>query len=111
METQSNLLESAARVQRALNDAGIESIVIGGLAVAIWGEPRVTRDVDLKVLLQRDRAEALLSALPEGFRSLADQPEDTLRRVSGSWRTRSGRAWSRSGDKGFGSVGASGSRR
>src|SRR5438105_10145805 len=81
METQSNLLESAARVQRALNDAGIESIVIGGLAVAIWGEPRVTRDVDLKVLLQRDRAEALLTALPEGFRSLADQPEVTLRRL------------------------------
>jgi hypothetical protein len=33
-----NLVKSAALAQLALNDAGIDSIVIGGLAVAIWGE-------------------------------------------------------------------------
>ena len=81
METYPNLLKSAALAQRALSDAGIDSIVIGGLAVAIWGEPRLTRDVDLKVLLQRDRAEQLVKALPQGFRCLADHPEATLRRV------------------------------
>jgi predicted nucleotidyltransferase len=81
METHPNLVKSAAAAQRALSDAGIDSIVIGGLAVAIWGEPRLTRDVDLKVLLQRDRAELLIKTLPAGFRCLADQPEETLRRV------------------------------
>lgn len=81
MEAYPNLLESAARVQLALTQAGIESMVIGGLAIAFWGEPRVTRDVDLKVLLQRDRAEALVKALPEGFRCLADHPDETLRRI------------------------------
>ena len=81
METYPNLLKGAALAQRALSDAGIDSMVIGGLAVAIWGDPRVTRDVDLKVLLQRDRAEQLVRALPQGFRCLADQPEETLRRV------------------------------
>lgn len=81
METYPNLVNSAALAQRALSDAGIDSIVIGGLAVAIWGEPRLTRDVDLKVLLQRDRAELLVKALPAGFRCLADGPEETLRRV------------------------------
>src|SRR5205809_2521240 len=81
METYPNLLKSAALAQRVLTNAGIDSIVIGGLAVAIWGEPRVTRDVDLKVLLKRDRAQQLMKALPQGFRCLADQPEETLRRV------------------------------
>jgi hypothetical protein len=81
METYPNLIKSAALAQLALSDAGIDSIVIGGLAVAIWGEPRLTRDVDLKVLLQRDRAEQLVKALPQGFRCLADDPEATLRRV------------------------------
>ena len=81
METYPNLVKSAALAQRALSDVGIDSIVIGGLAVAIWGEPRLTRDVDLKVLLQRDRADELVKALPQGFRCIADQPEETLRRV------------------------------
>ena len=81
METHPNLLKSAAQVQLALSQAGIESMVIGGLAIALWGEPRLTRDVDLKVLIQRDRAKELLSALPDGYSCLADQPEETLRRV------------------------------
>src|SRR5687768_10969372 len=81
MEIYPNLLKSAALAQRALSDGGIDSIVIGGLAVAVWGEPRVTRDVDLKVLLQRDRAQQLVKALPKGFHCLADQPEEMLRRV------------------------------
>lgn len=81
METYPNLVKRAALAQLALSDAGIDSIVIGGLAVAIWGEPRLTRDVDLKVLLQRDRADELVKALPSGFRCLADHPEATLRRV------------------------------
>ncbi len=81
MENHPNLLKSAARAQLALSEGGIDSIVIGGLAVAIWGEPRLTRDVDVKVLLERARAEQLVKALPQGFRCLADNPEATLRRV------------------------------
>lgn len=78
MEPYPNLLNSAARVQAALSAEGIDSMAIGGLAVAIWGEPRVTRDVDLKVLLQRDSAFKLVNALPSGFRCLSDKPEETL---------------------------------
>jgi len=81
METYPNLLKSAAQVQHSLSDAGIDSVAIGGLAVAIWGEPRVTRDVDLKVLLSRDQAKELLKSLPHAFRVLADDPEETIRRL------------------------------
>ena len=64
METQRNLLESAAHLQSVLQQAGIDLMVIGGLAVVAWGEPRATKDADLKVLLQREQAKRLLVALP-----------------------------------------------
>ena len=81
MEPQANLFKIAARVQSVLREGGIESIIIGGLAVAIWGEPRTTRDVDLKVLLKREQADRLLASLPSEYSRLSSDPEDTLRRV------------------------------
>lgn len=57
------LADSLQAVQDLLRTAGIESAAIGGLAVALWGEPRVTRDVDLKLLLDRSESEKLLAAL------------------------------------------------
>jgi len=38
------LFQSILALQRQLCDAGIPSIVIGGIAVGVWGDPRVTRD-------------------------------------------------------------------
>jgi len=52
-----NLFESLVSLQALLNRAGISSAVIGGVAVGVWGEPRVTRDVDVKVLLGRDNGQ------------------------------------------------------
>ena len=46
-----NYLQSIITLQGHLQQAGIASIVIGGVAVAAWGEPRVTRDVDLYKLI------------------------------------------------------------
>src|SRR4030067_2986604 len=46
-----NYLQSIITLQDHLQQAGIASIVIGGVAVAAWGEPRVTRDVDLYKLI------------------------------------------------------------
>ena len=53
-----SLVRSIRRLQQRLQEADIPSVVIGGVASALWGEPRVTRDVDLKILLGRDEAEA-----------------------------------------------------
>ena len=74
-----NLLQSVRALQRRLSDAGIPSIVIGGVAVAVWGEPRVTRDVDLKVLLGRDDADRLLAVLAPDYVSLLADPRKALR--------------------------------
>ena len=51
-----NLFRSIQSLQERLLENEIPSIVIGGVAVAAWGEPRVTRDVDLKILLGREDA-------------------------------------------------------
>jgi len=76
MET---LLQSIRSLQKQLLDADIPSIVIGGMAVAIWGEPRVTRDVDLKILLGREEAGRLLTVLGQNYSPLLPDPLRALR--------------------------------
>jgi Nucleotidyl transferase of unknown function (DUF2204) len=77
---ESNLFLSIAAVQERFLGEGIPSIVIGGVAVAVWGEPRVTRDVDLKVLLGRDEAEHLLEILSPDYYPLVKNPMEFLRK-------------------------------
>ena len=52
------LLEELRLVLTALDDAGVEYALAGGLAVAVWGAPRATKDIDLLV-----RPEALSMAM------------------------------------------------
>ena len=75
-----NLFTSIQALQRRLTEAGVRSIVIGGVAVGIWGEPRVTRDADLKILLERKDAEFLLAILNPGYDSLLPDPRATIQR-------------------------------
>lgn len=81
MKQQQNQLESASRAQQLLETAGVSSVLIGGLAIAVWGEPRVTKDVDLRVLLQRDQATLLLNALAADFIFDAASMLEKLRQV------------------------------
>jgi hypothetical protein len=75
-----NLYTSIQALQKRLADAGVPSIVIGGVAVGVWGDPRVTRDVDLKVLLGRQDADRLLTILQPGYVSLLPDPKEAIRR-------------------------------
>ncbi len=76
-----DLIQSVIQIQKCLGEAGVSSAVVGGLAVAVWGEPRLTRDVDVKVSLQRDQATHLLSLLKPDYTFLSDNPEQTLKRM------------------------------
>lgn len=76
METVQNQLESVALLQGSLREAGIQPAVIGGIAVAIWGDPRVTKDADLRVLLTREQAGQLLAALPSEYKILSSDPQN-----------------------------------
>jgi len=61
--------EAAAEVAAFLEEEGLPYVILGGLAVQHWGEPRLTRDVDVTVLAGAD---------VEGF----------VRRVLGRFRPR-----------------------
>lgn len=75
-----DLFTSAARLQNRLAELGFPSAVIGGLAISIWGDPRVTRDADLKVLVSREQANDLLAAVGSRYTVVQSQPIETIRR-------------------------------
>lgn len=75
------LYTSAERLQKRLAKKGFPSAIIGGIAIAIWGNPRVTRDVDFKVLIERDDSGKLIDALGASYKVLHDQPELAMRRL------------------------------
>ncbi len=56
-----NLFEELVCVVRELDEAGVDYALIGGLAVAVWGVPRATRDIDL--LIMEDSMERAKQAL------------------------------------------------
>ncbi|MFZ1475357.1 MAG: hypothetical protein WBE17_10665, partial [Anaerolineae bacterium] len=60
-------------------EAGVPSVVIGGLAVSAWGEPRLTRDADLKVLARRDERGRILELVSD-FTPLHADPDEAFRR-------------------------------
>jgi hypothetical protein len=72
--------QSIVTVQKYLQQAGIASIVIGGVAVAAWGEPRVTRDVDLKIQLTRHDADRLINLLSTDYTMLLPNPGETIQK-------------------------------
>lgn len=51
----SRLSESLARISADLDDLGVRWAVVGGLAVSVRAEPRLTRDVDLAISVSGDR--------------------------------------------------------
>jgi hypothetical protein len=69
------LIEELSALVRALDDAHVEYALVGGLAVAVWGVPRATKDIDLLVeRADAERAAAVakgcgftLDALPMEF--------------------------------------------
>ncbi len=60
------LVQEFERIIDALAGRGVEHAVCGGLAVAIHGHPRATRDIDL-LLLERDLPAALEAVGQSGY--------------------------------------------
>ena len=52
------LYDELRTVLEALDQAGVDYALVGGLAVAVWGAPRATKDIDLLV-----RGEGLAKAV------------------------------------------------
>ena len=58
-----DVLEAAHELQLFCDSQGWKSCVIGGIAVMRWGEPRVTRDVDLTLLAGFGLEDSFIRAL------------------------------------------------
>lgn len=73
------LIDSVIAFQDFLKQEGIPVMAIGGIAVAIWGEPRLTRDIDMKVLVSREKRRRLLTIL-SAFTPLQEDTDESFRR-------------------------------
>jgi len=71
--------EALAGITAFLDELSIPYMLIGGLAMAAWGEARATLDVDLSVWIEPDRQESTLKRL---FRSFQALPQDPFRFAS-----------------------------
>lgn len=60
-----DILQTARQVQDFLDKNRWKSCLIGGLAVLRWGEPRVTRDIDVSLLTGFGTEDAYIQALLE----------------------------------------------
>lgn len=71
-----------SRLAQALDEAEIPYMIIGGQAVLLYGEPRLTRDVDVTIGLRpRDLAQVLRVAQRVPLRPLVPEVEDFVRRT------------------------------
>ena len=74
------IFEAARQVQDFCDRRGWRSCFIGGIAVQRWGEPRVTRDVDLTLLTGYGGEDAYIDCLLEAFPArMEDAREFALR--------------------------------
>lgn len=62
-----NLVAAATEILDWLHQDGWRCCVIGGLAVQRWGEPRLTQDVDLTVLVELGAEERFVDAVLAQF--------------------------------------------
>jgi hypothetical protein len=74
------IFAAAAEIQAACTAAHFEFCFIGGLAVQRWGEPRMTRDVDMTLLTGFGGEERIVEQLLDIFSGrLSDAKEFALR--------------------------------
>lgn len=70
------------RLAKALDEAGIPYMIIGGQAVLLYGEPRLTRDVDVTVGLTPKELERLLQVVQRvSLRLLVQDVADFVQRT------------------------------
>ncbi len=65
-------VETAWRLHQFLSERKIPYVIIGGFAVQRWGQPRLTRDVDLTILVPAGREELVLREILKSFQGRVD---------------------------------------
>jgi len=66
------VLEAASEIDRACSALSMRFCFIGGLAVLRWGEPRLTRDVDLTIVCAYGSEDSVIDPLLARFAARMD---------------------------------------
>jgi hypothetical protein len=74
-------LQALREVQTILDRLAVRHLVIDGIANAVWGRPRVTRDADFKVLLGGRPIDEFVTLLAEHFQFRVPDPLDFVRQT------------------------------
>ncbi len=70
------------RIDAALTERALPYMIIGGQAVLLYGEPRLTRDIDVTLGTGPDRLEDLLGAVSElSLVVLPDDPDEFVEKT------------------------------
>ena len=77
----SDLEAAVAQAAAVFETLGIPYMLIGGLAVSVWGEPRATIDADFTVWTEPDDFEQTVLRLCESFQCLTRNPVEFARRA------------------------------
>jgi len=76
------IIQTLQDISRLLTRADVPYMVMGGQAVAVYGEPRFTQDIDITVALAPDEAGPLREVLAVRFLAL---PEDVDTFIRETW--------------------------
>ena len=74
-----------------LEERGIRTLVVGGLAVIVVGEPRMTADADAVVFVSPSEAQSLIHQAAEAGFELSEETERRRLEETGTIRFRKGR--------------------
>jgi predicted nucleotidyltransferase len=75
------LLEALRELKDFLDQHSVRHLVIGGIANAVWGRPRATRDVDLKVLIGERTIEEFVTLVGARFKFRVPDPVTFVRQT------------------------------
>ena len=72
------LFEEAAELQELLTAEGLDFFFVGGIPLQIWGQPRLTTDIDLTVFTELINEEDRINWFLSRFKPLIGTPLSTL---------------------------------
>ncbi|MFH1537971.1 MAG: nucleotidyl transferase AbiEii/AbiGii toxin family protein [bacterium] len=76
------MIETLKDISLRLGESNIKYMVMGSMAVAVYGIPRFTRDIDITVALTPDDFGLVMNAVKNGFKAI---PEDVENFVKETW--------------------------
>ncbi len=77
-----NKFEDALKdVQEFLKKQGVPYMIIGGIGNLVWGEPRLTVDIDITVHISPIEELDFIKEIEARFRILVDNPEDFAKKT------------------------------